>query len=107
MPIGEIIGGLIGNLGVTFPQWVILITVLGSIIFMAVEVRFGLMMLFLMVGFETVVFWYSQTYITGLGITGGDMILMASVLLGVFVLMTLSLLMVKSKQGYQYGGGIL
>lgn len=103
MTIGEILVSLISNLGVTWPQLVLIITALGVMIFMAVELRFGLMMMFFMFAFETLVFWYSMNNVPDLGITTVDLTLSTSVTLASFVIMTLSLLITKSKQGYNEG----
>lgn len=99
MSMTSIVLVLIGNLGVTLPQLVIIVTTLGSLIFMAVELRFGIMMLFFMYGVETVVFWAA-------GASSNDIILITSALLASFVMMALSILTVKSKQG-GYSGGIV
>lgn len=92
MAIGDIILVIVNNLGITWPQLIVLITALGSLIFMAVEVRLGLMMMFLMFGIETVAFW-----IYGMSATEITIVTMA--LLATFVLMALSLLVTRSKTG--------
>lgn len=96
MAIGETVGIMLSNLGVTLPIIVLVITALGSLIFMAVELRLGLMTLFFMYAVEFLAFWRY-------GVTGTDLTFTAMALLSSFVLMTLSLLLVKSKQG-NYGG---
>lgn len=97
MTMAEVLTLLIGNLGITLPQLVLLITALGSLIFMALDLRLGLMMLFFMFGIETVAFWAAA-------VASYDLYLAISALLASFVLMALSLLMSKPKDYY---GGIL
>jgi hypothetical protein len=95
--IETVVGDLVSNLGVTFTQLVLLMTVLGSLIFIAVELRLGLLLLFFMTGIETIVFW-------SYGVATTDLSMVVSVFLSSFVLMAVSLLLIKPKQGY---GGII
>lgn len=95
MSFATVLSLLFSGLNVTLPQFVLVITVLGSIIFIAVELRFGLMILFFMLGIETLVYWR-------VGVSDADMNLVIIVLMSSFVLMTLSLLLMKSsEQTYQ------
>jgi hypothetical protein len=102
MPIGEIVNALILNLGITFPMLVVLLATLGSLIFMALELRFGLMMLFFMNGILTVIFW--AAFSAGSIVTFSDLVVSITVTLASIVLMTLSLLSTRSKQVH---GGII
>jgi hypothetical protein len=98
MTIESVAVVLVGNLNVTVVQLVLLITALGSMIFMALDLRFGLLMLFFMFGVETLVFW-------AYGVTTAEMTLSTLCLLSSFVALTLSLLLVSSKQAKP--GGII
>lgn len=98
MALSNIVILIFGTLGVTLPQFILLITALGAVIFIAVELRFGLMMLFFMFAVELIAFWsYGVAYI--------DLILSVMCLLATFVCMTLSLLLVRS--GQQHPGGLI
>lgn len=96
MPIAETAALMVGNLGVTVTQLVLLLTALGSIIFMAVELRLGFMMMFMLFGVEFVILW-------SYGAQVGDLTLAGICLLASFVTMTLSLLLIRPKQNV-YGG---
>lgn len=98
MSVESIVVVMLGNLEVTLVQVVLLLTALGSMIFMALDLRFGLLMLFFMFGCETVVF---MAY----GVTQAEMYLTGLALLSSFVALTLSLLLVSSKQSKP--GGII
>jgi len=79
---------LLANMGVTIEQFVLLMTGLGSLIFMAKDFRLGLLILFFSVGVEFIVF-YSL---------GKDVSLYIITLLASFVLLTISLLISYSKK---------
>ena len=91
MSFASVIALLFSEIGVTLPQFVLIITALGSLIFIAVEIRFGLMFLFFMFGVETVVFWWA-------GVSLVDLLLVVMCLLSSFVMMALSLLLIKSSE---------
>ena len=91
MPISDVVLVLVGNLEVTLPQLVLIITTLGSLIFMAVDMRFGLMILFFLYGVEVIIFWSA-------GVAAIDLTLSVMCLLAALVMMTLSLLVTRSKQ---------
>lgn len=98
MSMESVVVLLVGNLEVTVAQLVLLITALGSMIFMALDLRFGLLMLFFMFGVETLVFW-------SYGVTTAELTLSVLCLLSSFVALTLSLLLVSSKTAKP--GGII
>lgn len=54
--VGSLIDLLVANLGISFPDLVILLTILGSIIFFAKDLRLGAVLLFSLLAIEFMLF---------------------------------------------------
>lgn len=103
MPILETIAFGISGLGITLPQLVLMVTALGSMIFVAASFRLGVMMLFFMFGSEFLIFWRISLIAPEI-ITAIDMSIVTLAFLASFVIMTISLLMTKAQNT---SGGII
>ena len=80
--MADVINLLFGELGVTIDIYVLIVTILGSLIFMAKDFRLGLVILFLLESVELIIF-YSWGY---------DLTYYVLAVLTTFVLMAVSLL---------------
>lgn len=96
MPIAATADLLLGGLNITLPVIIIIITWLGCVIFMAISLRLGLMMLFFLNVVEALGFW-------AYGVSALHMNLITMTTLASFVLLSLSIMLSKSRQG-GYGG---
>lgn len=83
---------IFAHVGISMANFILLVAVLGSMLFMALNFRLGLILLFLMQGF-LFIFFYSMRF---------DMTIIILSLLSTFVLMALSLILSYSNSG----GGI-
>ncbi len=87
MSMFEILTELTSNLGVTNEVFILIVTVLSSIIFMAKEFRLGLLLLFFMTSIEFMIF-----YALGFNTMYHIIMILAS-----FVILTISLLISYKK----------
>lgn len=64
MSVSAVIALLVGNLGVTVPQLIAVLTCFGSLVFMAKDLRLGIMFLFFANGIELMGLWAFKYDIT-------------------------------------------
>jgi hypothetical protein len=91
--VGVLIDTLVANLGVSFPDLIVLLTVLGSVIFFAKDLRLGAVLLFSLLAIEFILF-------TELGINSFSALIALMVSI---VLLSLSLYITRAR----LGGGIV